>query len=152
MLIWLAVAAAVGMVCVILWRTGKMKKSTAVLIALLGFYLAVIFTFTPWWWTAYNKVKHNRTSLVEIDGKKQEGYKFANQKYTMLALAGLYQIMVYLYQKLATDEGKKIVTPMPGSRLFKLIGGVWDSISFYGDSAFYINDGDLIWETSTIHY
>lgn len=106
----------------------------------------------PWWWTAYNKVKHNRTSVVEIDGIKQEGYKFANQRYTLLALAGLYQIMVNFYQRLADGEGKQIITPMPGSRIFKMIGGVWDSISFYGDSAFYINNGNLIWESSTIHY
>ena len=45
-LIWLAVTAVVGMVCLILCRAGKMKKGTAVLVMLLGFYLAVIFTFT----------------------------------------------------------------------------------------------------------
>ena len=107
----------------------------------------------PWWWTAYNKVKHSRISIVEIDGVKQEGFKFATQKYSLLALAGLYQIMVYLYYKIAVDEGKGIMTPMPGSRLFKLSGGIWDAINFYGDSAFYVNDdGCLIWEVSEIHY
>ena len=107
----------------------------------------------PSWWTAYNKVKHSRTTVVEIDGVKQEGYKFANQKYTLLALAGLYQIMVYYYQKLAADELRRIVTPMPGSRIFKLSGGMWDSISFYGDSAFNIDEnGNLIWTSSSIHY
>lgn len=107
---------------------------------------------SPRWWTAYNHVKHNRTSVVEIDGLKQEGYKFANQKYTLLALAGLYQIMINFYLRLANDEGKLIVTPMPGSRVFKMTGGVWDAISFYGDSAFYIKNGDLFWETSIINY
>ena len=107
---------------------------------------------SPYWWTVYNKVKHNRTSVVEIDGIKQEGYKFANQKYILLALAGLYQLLVNFYRRLASDQGKQIVTPIPGSRVFKMTGGVWDDISFYGDSAFYINDGNLIWETSTIHY
>lgn len=108
----------------------------------------------PWWWTAYNKVKHSRISTVEIDGVKQEGFKFATQKYTLLALAGLYQIMVFFYNKLATDAGKQIITPMPGSRLFKLSGGVWDSVPFYGDSAFVVDEGSghLIWTTSSIHY
>ena len=107
----------------------------------------------PCWWTAYNKIKHSRTSVVEIGGERQEGFKFASQKYTLLALSGLYQIMVYLYNVISTDEGKVIVTPLPGSRLFKLSGGKWDQISFYGDGAFYINeDGNLIWEVSTIHY
>ena len=108
---------------------------------------------SPYWWTAYNKVKHNRTSVVQIDGIVQEGFKFANQKYALLALAGLYQIMVYFYQKIASIEKRRIVTPIPGSRIFKLIGGMWDSIDFYGDSALYIDEnGNLIWETSMIHY
>ena len=111
-----------------------------------------ILSDAPWWWTAYNKVKHSRTSIVEIDRVKQEGYKFANQKYTLLALAGLYQIMVNHYQRLAVEEGRKIETPMPGSRVFKMAGGIWESIGFYGDSALYIDDGNLIWETSAIHY
>ena len=107
----------------------------------------------PYWWTAYNKIKHSRTSVVKIDDIEQEGFRFANQKYVLLALAGLYQIMVYFYQKIASDEQRRIVTPMPGSRTFELIGGIWDSIHFYGDSAFYINEnGDLIWRTSSIHY
>ena len=45
-LIWLAVTAVVGTICLFLCMAGKMKKDTAVLITLLGFYLAVIFTFT----------------------------------------------------------------------------------------------------------
>ena len=106
----------------------------------------------PCWWTAYNKVKHSRTSVVEIDGKQQEGFKFANQKYTFLALAGLYQIMVSFYYMIAKDQNEKIVTPLPGSRIFKLFGGIWDSVSFYGDSALYLDNGNLIWATGTIHY
>ncbi len=106
----------------------------------------------PWWWTAYNKVKHSRTSIVEIDEIKQEGYKFANQKYTVLALAGLFQIMVNFYQRLADGEEKQIIKPMPGSRILEMSGGAGDSINFYGDSAVYIEDGNLIWESSTIYY
>ena len=108
----------------------------------------------PFWWTAYNKVKHSRTSIVEIDGVKQEGYKFANQKYVTIAIAGLYQIMVYFYHIIATSEGKKIVTPLPGSRLFRLSGGIWDQIRFYDDIALYIdeNTGCMMRVTSTIHY
>ena len=108
----------------------------------------------PFWWTAYNKVKHNRTSIVEIDNSKQEGFKFANQKYTLLALAGLYQIMVYFYYKVSTDEGKWVVTPMPGSRLFELTQGMWAAIDFYGENAFRIvpETGHLEWVTSSVHY
>ena len=45
-LMWLAVTAAAGAVCLVLCRAGRMKKRTAVLTVLLGFYLAVIVTFT----------------------------------------------------------------------------------------------------------
>lgn len=48
----------------------------------------------PYWWKAYNKVKHNRTEGSKIDSEEKLSYKFANQKYTLLALAGLYQILV----------------------------------------------------------
>lgn len=106
----------------------------------------------PRWWTAYNKVKHQRTSIVKINNKKQEAYKFANQKYTLLALAGLYQIMIYFYYYLAEKEGKKVMTPLPGSRLFNLCGNGWDNVEFYMDSAVYLEGGSLYWETGTIHY
>lgn len=107
----------------------------------------------PRWWTTYNRVKHNRTSVVEIDSVKKEAYKFANQRYTLLALSGLYQIMVYFYHHLTTVEGSEIVTPLPGSRLFELTGDNWDDVEFYGDSAFYIDkNGHLIWATGLIHY
>lgn len=108
---------------------------------------------SPYWWTAYNKIKHDRASFGEIDGIKQLYYKFANQEYTLLALAGLFQILVYLYYDLACYERERITTPMPGSRLFELQGGIWDSVQFYRDYAFYINDdGHLIYETGTIQY
>ena len=108
----------------------------------------------PWWWTAYNKVKHSRINVVEIEGVKQEGFKFATQKYTLLALAGLYQIMIFFFNKLSTDEGQSIKTPMPGSRLFMLSGGVWDDMVFYGDNALWIDERSehLIWTTSSFHY
>ena len=107
----------------------------------------------PSWWTAYNKVKHDRTSTGEIDGVTQEYYKFANQKYIRFALAGLYQILVYTYHKLATDEGKSIVTPMSGSRVFQLQGGIWDTILFFDDIAVFVDDtGCMIMEASTLHY
>lgn len=107
---------------------------------------------SPSWWTVYNKVKHSRTSRVEIDGIKLDAFKFANQKYTQLALAGLYQLLVYFYYWLAKESGESIVTPMPGSRLFELIGGVWDEVQFYGESAFYLERGHLIWATSQVYY
>ena len=109
---------------------------------------------SPFWWRAYNAVKHNRSEAEEIDSVKQENYKFANQEYTLLALAGLFQIMIYCYYDIAVTEGKKITTPLPGSKLFRLIGGFWDSIEFYGDSAIYLDEhtGQLFYETNPLLY
>lgn len=45
---------------------------------------------SPYWWMAYNKIKHCRFDICKIDGKEKEGYKFANQEYTVHALAALY--------------------------------------------------------------
>lgn len=106
----------------------------------------------PYWWKAYNKVKHNRTEGSKIDSEEKLSYKFANQKYTLLALAGLYQILVYTYYKLAKNEDKRICTPMPGSRLFELKGGMWSSVEFFDEIAYYIENETLHLESSSLHY
>lgn len=108
----------------------------------------------PYWWNAYNRIKHNRTENSNIDNMEKVSYKFANQKYTLLALAGLYQILVYTYYRLAQNENKRICTPMPGSRLFELKSGMWSDVQFYGDIALYLDEdnGCLCMETSTLCY
>ena len=106
----------------------------------------------PYWWKAYNKVKHNRTESSKIDSEEKLSYKFANQKYTLLALAGLYQILVYTYYKLAKNEDKRICTPMPGSRLLELKGGMWDSVEFFDEIACYMENETIYLESSSLHY
>lgn len=106
----------------------------------------------PYWWKVYNKVKHERTDSGTIALETKEYYKFANQKYTILALAGLYQVLIYMHYELATAEGKQVVTPLPGSRVFELTGGTWDTNQFYRDVAVYVDNGNLIMESSTIPY
>lgn len=100
-------------------------------------------TLTPWrewnahkphWWVAYNANKHNRTETEDIGGVKKPNYQFANLQYTFEALAGLYQVYVNCYYILAKREGEETrLLPLPGSRLFVLTGGVWDSLHFYKD-------------------
>lgn len=92
----------------------------------------------PTWWKVYNKVKHHRNSIGTICGIEKEYFKFANLEYTLFALAGLYQLLIYFYYELAKDD--RIQTPLPGSRIFNLSGNKWNNIIFYHDSAFYIND------------
>lgn len=108
---------------------------------------------SPSWWTVYNKVKHHRTSIVKINNISKEAYKFANQEYTLLSLAGLYQLLIYYYYDISVCENKRVVVPLPGSRMFRLVGGIWKDVTFYGDYATYINDeGYLIREWSNIYY
>lgn len=103
---------------------------------------------SPYWWEAYNKCKHRRTEKGTIESQLKEYYKFANQKYTLNALAGVYQIYINLYKNLADLEENRVKTPIPGSRMFRLEGGDWNSIEFYKDIAFYLDsdDGNLYYE------
>lgn len=106
-------------------------------------------SFIPWeswkqnlkpdWWIAYNKVKHERFQIGDIGGNIKEYYKFANLKYTLFALGGLYQVLIYCYFKLIDGTESWMKTPIPGSHLFKLAGNQWDNITFYQDAAFHID-------------
>ena len=86
------------------------------------------YNASPTWWVIYNKIKHHRITVGTINGVKQEYYKFANLKYTMMALMGLYQLMLYSYYFIANYEGSDILAPLPGSRLFDTKSSIWSKI------------------------
>lgn len=104
----------------------------------------------PYWWTVYNKVKHERTRIGEINHETKAYYKFANLKNALFGLAALYHVLVFSYYRLAENDTIKkryVFTPLPGSRLFRLTGDLWDSVTFYDEFAFRVdNDGYLIME------
>ncbi|MBQ3409667.1 MAG: hypothetical protein IJH12_10770 [Clostridia bacterium] len=106
------------------------------------------------WWTAYNKVKHERNQTNTIDGITKTSYKFANLRNTLMALGGLYQILLNYYLMLAQHENKHVLIPLPGSRIFKLIGNKWKSVNFVLDTAIYLDadNGCLYMESSEIDY
>ena len=59
------------------------------------------------WWTAYNKVKHNRT---ETDPKTEKGnYELANLKNVLLAMAGLYILLSLLQKETSPQKETEIV-------------------------------------------
>lgn len=97
---------------------------------------------TPEWWTAYNKVKHERYRVGFIDEAIEGGeteveyYKYANQRNVLSAIAALYQIHIYCFYYLAAKDDEYLKTPVPGSKLFKLSGEKWDEVTFYSEYAF----------------
>ena len=98
----------------------------------------------PTWWRVYNGVKHSRAKIETYDGVTKENYKFANMNNTVYALAGLYLLEMYLYDYV-TDADHHTDTPVPGSRLFKAIDNGWESKCTYADTAFYIEEGLLMY-------
>lgn len=113
--------------------------------------------YTPWdswqmssspvWWKKYNAVKHNRNA--NEDGVK-ENYKYANLENTINALAGLYQIEIYLYSVI--PHKFSVETPLPGSRLFVLDKCGWETKHFGKDSLTYIKDECLFTEEAPYFY
>ncbi|MEK9135666.1 MAG: hypothetical protein AAB393_00980 [Bacteroidota bacterium] len=74
----------------------------------------------PFWWTAYNKIKHNRDSE----------YRRANLKNALNAVAGLFVMVLYLYRDKA-QSGELL----PSSQLLRvteehLAGSTWQNYEF----------------------
>lgn len=84
---------------------------------------------SPTWWTAYNKVKHARTS-IEND---TINYHKANQINVLMSLAALFELNRLMMQKLQSDG----YSDVEKSRLFAMKG--WnDEIE---ESLFFDKDG-----------
>ena len=99
-------------------------------------------TDSPTWWKIYNGVKHNRGGVETYDGETKENYKFANLKTVSSALAGLYLLELYLYQRV-TDREPQLDTPLPGSRLFKPKDHRWENKKAYRDTTFIL-EGEML--------
>lgn len=99
----------------------------------------------PSWWTIYNKVKHERNSVITVNNISKISYKFANLKNVLYSLGALYQILLNYYLNQAKKENRKLLIPLPGSRIFVLSGDEWTDINFVLDQFFYVdyNDGTL---------
>jgi|BioPla2DNA2_1021312.scaffolds.fasta_scaffold03285_16 hypothetical protein len=59
----------------------------------------------PTWWKLYNKTKHQRTQTLASYGKPF--YKYANQKNVRDALAGLFQLNIYVFMELCRAASQK---------------------------------------------
>lgn len=87
--------------------------------------------YPPNWWQAYNKVKHHRDD--------KENYRYANQKNTVEALAGLYVLIEYWASyNFASDKNddKNFIMPQFRSSKFELPN--WHFyFSFMGQSPWF---------------
>lgn len=70
---------------------------------------------TPEWWTAYNKVKHERTSAY---GNEQTNYVRANLENLVSAMAALYLLETLFLSGLGEQNG---IDTHEKSRLFQMI-------------------------------
>ena len=102
---------------------------------------------SPIWWKTYNNVKHDRNNK---DDGLIENYKYANLENTINALAGLYQLELYLYSVLPHKQS--VETPLPGSRLFGIKNSGWESMHFGKDSLTYVKDGCFYIEYAPYFY
>lgn len=100
----------------------------------------------PGWWTAYNKIKHERFKVGTIEDITQEYYKFANQGNVIKALMGLYQLEIYVLRALIKREGKKEGHSFLKSTLFSLDGEGWTSSSFHKDGGLFYEGGTLVFD------
>ena len=109
---------------------------------------------SPNWWEIYNGVKHRRTDIITIKNTKMEAYKFANLETILDALCGLYQLLIYMYYEIASRENQRILTPLPGSKIFKMNGNLGKQLHFYGNMAFYVKEdtGELIQQNGYFTY
>ena len=130
----------------------------------------------PDWWTVYNETKHNRTktikqcendknielgrlnnsnqkptpftySFINDNDKDKEWYQFANQRYVLYALGGLFILENLIYKKIQ-DSDKENIVPLYLDTIFsfKDTTQIWDGIEFAGkhltvkDECLIIND------------
>lgn len=100
----------------------------------------------PVWWTAYNKVKHERFKVGTIEDITQEYYKFANQGNVLKALMGLYQLEIYVLRALIKREGKEEGFAFLRSALFVLDGEGWISGSFHEEGGLFFQGHTLVYD------
>lgn len=76
---------------------------------------------SPIWWSNYNKVKHQRTTL---DSSGSTFFQQANLHNVLNALAGLFVVEMYFCREIS-DASEQVKIPIPVSTLFSLSD--WES-------------------------
>lgn len=134
--------------CVVAWNKTNLQNVNDYRDCILGNEpefekVAVVYETireTPWqdwqskspdWWTAYNKVKHNRFETGTIGGKTQEYFKFANLENVFKALMALYQLEIYTLNYLIRQQGREEEFSFLKSQLFSLDGERWCTENFH---------------------
>lgn len=101
------------------------------------------------WWTAYNKVKHERTNQVTINMVTQESYKFANLENVITSLSGLYVLLMNIFAKIKNNRED---SPIPNSKLFNMKSKRWSKCKYFNIIYASTSDNGNIYFDNTINY
>lgn len=93
------------------------------------------------WWTAYNKIKHQRNDEITLGDITQTSYKFANLENVITSMAALYILLMNIYAKI---KGGYTESPVPNSIIFKMSSSRWKKCKFFAPIyASFGKDGDM---------
>lgn len=101
------------------------------------------------WWTAYNKVKHERTNQVTINTVTQEAYKFADLENVITSLSGLYVLLMNIFAKIKNNRED---SPIPNSKLFNMKSKRWSKCKYFNTIYASTSDNGNIYFDNTINY
>ncbi|MBE6160245.1 MAG: hypothetical protein E7157_04275 [Lactobacillales bacterium] len=80
------------------------------------------------WWKIYNSIKHDRTKEVSINGINQKAYMFATLYNVLISLGGLYVVLMNIFSNVKNSRDD---SPLPNSKIFKLISDRWSNCRWY---------------------
>ena len=95
----------------------------------------------PKWWTIYNKVKHQRTTMLR-SYSNIPFYKLANQENIVNALGALFMLETTCFAYLACQEKKKLSIPLPMSQLFE--SEKVEDVTILGDNIAMVYDSGAL--------
>lgn len=93
------------------------------------------------WWKVYNSIKHDRTKEITINEITQKAYMFATLYNVLISLGGLYIVLMNIF---ASVKDNRADSPLPNSKIYKLISNRWADCRWYSIGYVSIGtDGDI---------
>lgn len=107
--------------------------------------------FQPWeglfiqpinvkWWKIYNKIKHNRTGYLTINGITKKTYLYATLENVLISLGALYIVLMNIFSKIKNNRDE---SPIPGSKIYKLTSSRWKNCKWFSLGYISLNSGKI---------